>query len=248
MIFNTHSHFYDEPNIKELYEKCLLNKVNKIALIGTTIETSLKAIEVANELEGCYATIGIHPSYADKDNINDLLPLLNNNKVIAIGEVGLDYHYQDNPLPERQKELFIKHIELANKYKLPLIIHIRDAYQDAYQILKENKPLYGAVMHCFSGNAFEAKLFIDLGFYISFAGYITFKNSSINREALKVVPLNKLLIETDDPYLTPVPFRGKKNEPSNVIYILKEIALILEKDEKELEEQIYNNSLEFFKI
>lgn len=194
--------------------------------------------------------MGLHPN-SDEDltleNLQWIEKQLSNKKIIAIGEIGLDYH-RDFTLKEKQKIWFKKQLKLAKRYNLPVLLHIREAFDDSYRVLKELGIKKG-ILHCFTGNWEIAKKFIDLGFYISFAGNITYKNGKWKerwQEVINKVPLEKIVIETDAPYLSPEPFRGKINYPQNIIYTLKKIAEIKKIDEKELAKKIYLNTLWLF--
>jgi TatD DNase family protein len=240
-----------EEDYKEKIARCFASGVSHILLVGYNLQTSIKALEVARNYDSVYAAIGIHPSELDKALPSDYLKItemLSDPKVLAIGEVGLDYHYPDAPTKETQIAKFKYFIELANTYNKPLCIHIRDALDDAYDILKQIPLNNFGVLHCFSGNQDDVKRFSKLNLYFGFGGYITFKNAQLSRDALKVVQLSRILIETDDPYLTPVPFRGKQNEPSYVKYVLDEVVKTLEIDKEIIEEQIFKNTQQFLKI
>lgn len=252
MIFNVHTHINDDQEIleaKELIQECFENDVKKIVIIGYDVKSSIKAIEIANKFEGVYAAIGIHPSDVGKkeNTIEELEKIINNEKVIAIGEIGLDYHWENNPRKEVQKEWFIKQLQLADKYKLPIIIHSRDAMGDTLEVLKNNKKYYKkGIMHCYAGSIETSKELAKLGFYFSFAGPITYKNANQLRSVAKSIPLERLLIETDDPYLTPVPNRGKRNHPSYVIYVAKELANIKDVTYEEICNITYKNAMKVF--
>ncbi len=252
MIFNVHTHLNDESEFyrsEELIQECLNNNVNKLVVIGFDVNSSKRALELSERYESVYAAIGIHPSEVNKENntIEELEKLINNKKVIAIGEIGLDYHYEDNPSKEVQKEWFIKQIKLAHKYKLPIIIHSRDAMKDTIDVLKSNKEYYEkGIMHCYSGSIESANELMKLGFYFSFAGTLTFKNAKNLKDVAINLPIDRILIETDDPYLTPTPFRGKENHPSYVVYVLEELAKIKNLSKEEVEKITYENALGVF--
>ncbi len=253
MLFDSHAHINDLKlidRVNEIVDHALINKVNKILCVGFDKESSLVAIELAEKFDSVYASIGVHPSEVNESNIdlewiNDYI---HNSKVVAIGEIGLDY-YWDKTFKDQQKEVFKRQIELANKYKKPFIVHMRDATQDTYEIIKNTKNSdISGVMHCYSASKESMKQFLDLDMYISLAGPVTFKNAKTPKEVAKEIPLNKLLVETDSPYLSPTPFRGKTNEPKNVYYIAKEIAKIKEISFEKLCEQTYKNTCKLFNI
>lgn len=254
MLIDSHVHLNDEQlfiKIETLIEKANKAGVVGFIVVGYDIDSSKLAIEIANMYDGVYALIGIHPSEASYVRDVDLQWLeknLSHPKVKGIGEIGLDYHW-DKHYMDQQKDLFIKQIQLANKHKLPISIHMRDATEDTYNILKtyKDKELKG-VMHCYSGSKESMRQFIDLNMYISLAGPVTFKNAYMPKEVAKEVPLNRLLVETDSPYLAPVPYRGKTNQPRNVEYIAKEIALIRRVDFEEIAKATYQNTVELFNL
>ncbi len=227
MYFNTHSHL----NSSQLYEQrdiyiknALENNVNYITIAGYDLESSRRAVEIANEYSFIYATVGISPNdclNTTDEDLKEIEMLLQNHRVVALGEIGLDYYWDDVP-KDKQKDVFLKQIEIAKKYDKPIVIHARDAYEDTYNILKEAKH-YG-IMHCYSGSVEMAERYVKIGFIISLAGPVTFKNAKVPKEVARAIGIDHLLIETDCPYLTPHPFRGKLNEPANVVYIAQEIA------------------------
>lgn len=256
MIFDTHCHIYDSAfnlDQKEVIQRALDNKVCLMMVPSDNIVNSHKSIELAEKYDFIYSSIGIHPSEVyslDLDKtIEDLRELSKHEKVKAIGEIGLDYfYYKEENQKNMQKIWFKKQIELANEVHLPIIVHSRDACQDTLDILKEVKPMFGCVFHCYSYSKETLKEIIKRGFYIGLDGPVTFKNSIEPKEIAKIVPLNRLLIETDSPYLTPVPHRGKRNEPSEIIYIAQEIALLRNISFDELTKITYLNGKEFFSI
>ena len=251
MYFNTHSHLNSEqlyPN-RDLYIKNALGVgVENITIVGYDIETSKKAISIAHEYDFIYATVGIGPNDCLESNEEDLRiieELAHDDKVVAIGEIGLDYYWDDVP-PDQQKEMFYKQIEIAKRVDKPIVIHCRDAYKDMYDILEETKH-YG-IMHCYSGSLEMAKRYISLGYMISLAGTVTFKNAKTPKKVAEGVDLKYLLIETDDPYLTPTPFRGKQNEPGHCIYVAKEIAKLKGISEEEVAKATTDNARRIFKL
>ena len=229
--------------------------------VGTQIDTSRKAIEIAEKYkEGVYAIVGLHPihtsaSFHDKHEFGEegkeftsrgeifekekYRELLKNPKVVGIGECGLDYYRLDSDSIEKQKEAFIAQIELANEFNKPLMLHIRQAYQDALAILKEHTKVKGNI-HFFAGSLEEAKAFIELGFTLSFTGVITFTHDY--DEVIKNIPLEMIMSETDAPYVAPVPYRGKRNEPVYVSEVVKRIAEIKNLPESEVAEAIISNA------
>jgi len=251
-MIDTHSHLFSEEfelDIDSCVERCKENNVNKIVLVGFSDITNIKAQELAKKYDIFYPTAGIHPEEANNDYLakfNGLKEFIKNNKVYAIGECGLDY-YWDITYKEEQKKLLRLQCELALELDLPIIIHMRDATKDTYDILKDYKGLRG-VMHCYSGSYEMAKEFIKLGFYISLGGPVTFKNAKEPKLVAKGIPLDRLLIETDCPFLAPTPFRGKRNESSYVKYVCEEIAKIREMSVSDIERITEENAKNLFKI
>lgn len=230
MYFDTHAHLDDEKfdaDREEIIEHIKSEGVSLVVNIGADMESSKTTVELAEKYDFIYAAVGVHP-YDEPDltddDILELRQLAKSEKVVAIGEIGLDYHFPDTD-KEGQKEGFRKQIALAKELNLPYVVHDRDSHQDCYDIIKESGYFRG-VMHCFSGSSEFAKQMTDLGFYISFAGTVTFKNAKKVKEAAKTVPLDRILIETDCPYLSPEPNRGKRNNPANVRYTAEVLAEI----------------------
>lgn len=225
-IFDSHCHYNDEYFENKLNEtiKDNLKTITNATVVGYNLKTSEKAIEIANKYNELYATVGISPNDLNTEiNYEKLEKLAKNKKVVAIGEIGLDYHWNKENKP-LQKEVFIKQIEIANKLNLPIAIHTREAMVDTLEILKKYPVLKKGIFHCCPLNQELIKEGLKLGFYISFSGNITFKNAKNSEACIKLVPLEYQLIETDSPYMTPEPFRGTKNDPSKVIYVAKRIA------------------------
>lgn len=223
-MIDTHAHivseYYDDIDllVKELIEKNIIGVINN----ATNYKEALEIIELSKKYNNfLYAAIGIHPENVEED-INKIENLIKENKIVAIGEIGLDYHWRkDNK--EEQKEVFIKQLKLSKKYNLPVIIHTRDSIQDCLDIIKKQN--VRGIMHCFSGSYEMAKEFIKYGFKLGIGGVLTFKNSKLY-EVIEKVDLEDIVLETDSPYLSPEPFRGTKNIPSNVLYVAKKIAEI----------------------
>ncbi|MEH6890972.1 TatD family hydrolase [Bacillus sp. JJ864] len=230
MLFDTHSHLNAEQFKEDLQEVIARMKevgVSYTVVVGFDEMTIKKAIELAETYDFIYAAVGWHPVDAidmTEEHLKWLEELAAHPKVVALGEMGLDYHWDKSP-KEVQKEVFRKQIKLARKVNLPIIIHNRDATQDIVDILKEeNASEVGGIMHCFSGSVEVAKQCVEMNFLISLGGPVTFKNAKKPKEVAMEIPMEQLLIETDCPYLTPHPFRGKRNEPSYVKLVAEEIA------------------------
>ncbi|MBE6142440.1 MAG: TatD family deoxyribonuclease [Erysipelotrichaceae bacterium] len=257
MIFDTHCHVYDEKYVEgeiEVIKKSIQEGVGLFMVPGDNIINSKKAIELASLFPEVYCAIGVHPSDVESLDIEEVISQLKelyktSNKIKAIGEIGLDkYWVKDEKIIAKQKEFFIRQIELANELKLPIIIHDRDAHEDTLKILKEHPPLYGGVMHCFSGSVEYLKEILSLGLYIGLDGPVTYKNAITPKEVAKVVPLDRLLVETDSPYLTPVPFRGKINYPHYVKNVIEEICRIKSINSREIENTTCENGKKLFRI
>jgi hydrolase, TatD family len=254
MLFDTHVHLNDTQfggDLEEVLERARQNGVQYMTIVGFDRPTIRRALELAEQYEGMYAAIGWHPVDAIDCTEEDLLwieELCRHPKVVAIGEIGLDYHWDKSP-KEIQKELFRKQIHLAKRVGLPIVIHNREATEDVLTILREEgADEVGGIMHCFSGSAETVKTCLDLNFYISFGGPVTFKNAKKPKEAAKVVPLDRLLIETDCPYLAPHPYRGKRNEPAYVRLVAREIAELKGISEEEVARLTTENAMRVFGI
>lgn len=230
MLFDTHVHLnaeqYDE-DLQEVIDRALAEGVTNMVVVGFDEGTIKKAMELAENYDFLYASVGWHPVDAidmTEEHLTWLKELASHPKVVALGEMGLDYHWDKSP-KDIQKEVFRKQIRLAKEVKLPIIIHNRDATADIMTILKEeNAGEVGGIMHCYSGSVETALECIDMNFYISLGGPVTFKNAKKPKEVAEAIPMERLLIETDCPYLTPHPFRGKRNEPAYVKLVAEQIA------------------------
>lgn len=232
-MIDTHCHLNQEdlyPHINQLISDAIKDGVKTFLVVGWDVDSSKLAVKIAEQYDFVYAGVGIHPTDSLKSTEKDYLEiekLLTNHRVIALGEIGLDFYW--NKLDSEkalQKKNFVKQIELANKYKKPVLIHSRDASQETLEILQQNIPLFGGIMHCYSASAQMTKQFMDIGMYISLGGTVTFKNAKNPKEVARIVPLDRLFVETDSPYLSPEPNRGKQNTPANVIFVASEIAKI----------------------
>ena len=255
-FFDSHCHLNDEKILLHLDEVVFDAKeagVDAMVCIGYDLASSKKAIEIANRYEGVYAAIGFHPENIEgqnkEDSLREIRLLAKEERVIAIGEIGLDYYwYKDPEIRQRQKPWFIAQIELANELNLPVSIHARDATQDVYEILRDHPLKAGGVLHCYSGSVESLREFAKLGLYFGFDGPITFKNAITPKECVKECPLDRLLVETDSPYLAPTPFRGKENGPKYIPYIVSEMAKIKEMDEEVLRQNLADNFTRLFRV
>ncbi len=248
MMVDTHCHLLKEDydNLDDIIMKM---KDNIIIASGYDSKSNLEVIDLVNKYPNIYGTIGFHPSELDdfsSDSLNILEEQLKNPKIVGIGEIGLDYHYDDTD-KDRQHDAFIKQILLANKLKCPIVVHSRDAALDTYEILEKYLDTK-AIMHCYSYSLEMSKKFINLGMYLGIGGVLTFKNSSKIKEVVLNTDLSHLVLETDSPYLTPEPFRGMKNEPYNVYYVAKEIASIKGIDIEKVFDETFKNAKNIFNI
>lgn len=257
--YDTHAHINIEP--LDIEVDSIINELKSnqtiINCIGVDIETSLSSIELSKKYKNTiFACVGIHPidglKYKGKENktIEYLEKIIkeNLNNIVCIGEIGLDYFHLNNDQEKKfQKHIFKKQIELAIKYNLPINIHNRNSSEDLLKILDEYN-LDKVMIHCFSMDKIWAKKFIDKGYILSIPGIVTFKNAKDLHEAIKEIPINKIVAETDSPFLTPIPHRGQINKPHYVKYIVKEIAKIKGLNEIEVQQKLLDNSLQFFNI
>ena len=250
-LFDSHAHYNDEKfesDIQEIIQQIKQEGIEKFVVAGYNLEASKKAIEIANAYSNVYATVGISPNDLDTEiNLDEIEKIAKNQKVVAIGEIGLDY-YWNKENKEKQKETFIKQIEIANKLDLPIVIHTREAVMDTIDILK-NKAICKntGIFHCCPLNIELIKEGLKLGYYISFSGNITFKNSKNADKCILEVPEDRLLIETDSPYLSPEPKRGTRNDSRNVKYVAQKIAEVREKTIEQIAEITYKNAETVFK-
>lgn len=256
-FFDSHAHLDDEKfdeDREKIINMIIEGDVAKFVSAGYSIDSSKKAIRLANTYKYIYATCGISPNDIPQNEdelwkqLQDLRQLINlKNKIVAIGEIGLDY-YWNKENKELQKLAFVEQIKIANEYNLPIQIHTREAIMDTITILKENPVKCKGIFHCCPLNRELVKEALKLDFYISFAGPVTFKNSKNADEIINMVPNDKILIETDSPYLSPEPLRGKRNTPINVKYIAKKIAEVKKIELQEVAEITYNNAINVLKI
>lgn len=247
-MIDSHCHINDPLYVndpKTFILEAKNNGVNNFLVVGYDLKSSQNAIEIAEKFDCCFAAIGIHPSEVKNANCKDLEQieeLLQRKRVIAIGEIGLDYYWEkDEKIKELQRKSFISQIKLANKYNLPISIHCRDALNDCLNILKENPVKRGGVMHCYSGSLEMVEEFLKLGFLIGVGGVVTFKNAEKIKTVVKKIPLDSFVLETDCPYLTPVPYRGKPNHSKYLCFIRDEIAKLRNISSEEVELNTTNN-------
>lgn len=255
-FFDAHAHYNDEKFNEDKTE--LINDIynfgiTKLISAGYNIKSSKEAIELSKKHEFIYATCGISPNDIPEkieqiqEQLSTIKQIAQHEKIVAIGEIGLDY-YWNKENKDIQKEIFIKQIEIANELKLPIVIHTREAISNTLEILKKYKVNKKGIFHCCALNRELIKEALKLGFYISFAGPITFKNSKNAEEIIKLVPLEKILIETDSPYLSPEPNRGKRNDSRNIKYIAQKIAESKQIQLEEIAKITYENACKIYEI
>jgi len=254
MLFDTHVHVNAEQfkdDRAETIQRAFDTGVKYMTVVGFDHETIPLAIEIAEQYETIYAAVGWHPVDAidmGEKELNWLEELSQHPKVVALGEMGLDYHWDKSP-EDVQKDVFRKQIQLAKKVNMPIIIHNREATEDIIAVLKEeHAEEIGGIMHCYNDSAAYIPECLDMNFYISFGGTVTFKNAPLPKEAASQVPLDRLLVETDAPYLAPHPNRGKRNEPAYVKLVAEKIAEIKEVSLEEISDITTKNAFEFFGI
>ncbi len=254
MLFDTHAHLNVKQfakDVDEVIERAKAQDVSKIAIVGFDEETIAKALELSGTYENIYPIVGWHPTEAGSYNDaveEKLIHLLQTEEIVAMGEMGLDYHWMKDA-KEVQKEAFRRQIRVAKDLHIPITVHNRDSTEDVYQVLKEEHVGdVGGIMHSFNLDKEWMARFLDLGMHISFSGVLTFKNAQEVQESAKLVPLDKVLIETDAPYLSPEPKRGKRNEPSYVRFVAEKLAEIRGISYEEITEITTNNAKLIFRL
>ena len=241
-LIDTHAHL-------DMLNDFDISGVGKVVVPAVEIATLDKVVSLS-EIDNVYSMVGIYPSEAKtySDEVEQkMIELAKNPKVVAVGEIGLDY-YWDKSFVDLQKEVFIKQIKLANKLNMPIVVHDREAHKDCYDIVKEYNQGSKVLFHCFSGSVEFMRECVKQGWYIALGGVVTFKNAIKMKEVAKEVPLDRLVLETDAPYLTPVPFRGKENKPAYTKYVAEEIARLRGVSVEEIIDATTRNAEEFFKI
>ena len=254
MIFDSHAH-YDDPAFDldrdELLSSMQENGICGIVNIGTRIDHLMDTIRLTERYPFVYGTVGVHPDELDdidEEKIQWMKELCGLKKIVAVGEIGLDYHWNTFP-KEIQKKWFKRQLVLAKETDLPVVIHSRDAAQDTFDIIKrEHAGTTGGVIHCYSGSAEMAKEYVKLGYYIGVGGVVTFKNGRVLKEVVCDTPIEKILIETDCPYLAPVPNRGKRNHSLNLVYVIEEIARLKEMSPQEVEQITFENAKNMYRL
>lgn len=253
MLIDSHAHLDDERfdlDREYIIENLQKNGIELVVNIGADIHSSKASVELANRYENIYAVVGVHPHAAkemDENSLAEIEKLAKNKKVLAIGEIGLDYHYDNSPR-DIQRKRFREQIGLAKKLDLPIVVHSREADEDLLHILKEESQGLRAIIHCFSSDRAQLKEYLELGFYIAIGGPVTFKKTDELKEVAKLVPIDRLLLETDAPYLAPTPYRGKRNEPIFVKQTAKLIAELRGMTLEDLSLQTNRNTKKIFNI
>lgn len=251
-LFDSHCHLNMREyagRVKEVLERASSRGVEGLLVVGFDLPSSREAVRLAESYPQVYASVGVHPHdarlYPDGPG-SGIESLCASARVVAVGETGLDYHYDNSPR-DVQREVFRAHISLARRRKKPLVVHVREAYPDALSILREERAFdVGGVAHCFSGGREEAFAFLDMGFYVSFAGPITYPKAQVLREVFRALPMDRVLAETDSPYLAPQPVRGRRNEPSNLVHVVEAMARIRGLPFEEMARVLWDNTLRAF--
>ena len=255
MIFDSHAH-YDDKQFAEDRDELLSSmgeyNIGKIVNIGANIESSKEIISLAESYVPVYAAIGVHPSeisYLNEEAYAWLKQAAVHEKVVAIGEIGLDYYWDKDPkVQEQQKVWFCRQLQLAREVNLPVVIHSREAAADTMEIMKNHAQGIPGVIHCFSYSKEQALEYIKMGYYIGVGGVVTFKNAKKLKEAVEAIPLESIVIETDCPYLAPEPYRGKRNASVYLPYVVEEIARIKGVTPQEVEEITFSNAMKLYKL
>ena len=252
-VFDTHAHYDSEGFNADRMEVLASMPGQGVELIlnpGCDLESSKTAVSLAEQFPFVYAAVGVHPSdcgdFCD-DTVHVLRTLAAHEKVKAIGEIGLDYYWEDNPPKDFQQQVFHKQMELAEELSLPVIIHDREAHHDCLEIVKAHPNVKG-VYHCYSDSLEDAKILVKMGWMLSFTGVVTYKNARKSLEVIDSLPMDRIMIETDSPYLTPVPFRGKRNDSGNVHLVAETIAQVKSMDPEEVARITLENGKRFFQI
>lgn len=251
IVFDTHCHLDDarfDEDRQEAWQRMQDADVKHCVCVGSDLASSRRCLEIARTHGGVFAACGVHPHEAKdvpEDYLFQLRQMLEEEKCVALGEIGLDYYYDLSPR-DVQKQVMAQQLDLALEMDMPVIFHIRDAHGEMVDFFRSREKLPRGIIHCFSGSAETALEYVRMGFYISFAGPLTFKNAQNLQRAAAYVPLERLLVETDSPYLAPVPMRGKRNEPAHVRYVNRKLAEIKEISEEEMARITYQNALEIY--
>lgn len=248
-IIDSHAHYDDssfDADREEVLRELFSGEICKIVNIGCSVKSSYSSVKLAEEYAGIYAAVGLHPDAADEiDRIEEIRRLCGNKKVVAVGEIGLDYHYEEHSR-DIQKKAFEEQLKLAAELDMPVVIHSRDAWEDTMELLRKYRPK--GVMHCFSGSAETAREIVGMGMYVGFTGVVTFKNAKKALKAFEAVPLDRLLVETDCPYMAPEPNRGKRNYSGYLPYTIAAMAAVKGVSPDEMAEITAENAERLFNI
>lgn len=254
MIFDTHTHYDDEAFEEDgdaLVSSLPARNVGLLVNVGASLSSCRETLRMTEKYPFVYGAIGVHPSETaelNEDNFVKLSEMAKHEKCVAVGEIGLDYYWPE-PDRETQKFWFKRQLGLARELNLPVVIHSRDAANDTITVMKDiHAEEIGGVIHCFSYTRETAEIFLKMGFYIGIGGVVTFKNARKIKEAVEVIPLERIVLETDCPYLAPVPFRGKRNSSLNIPYVIEEIARIKQISPQEVEETTWENAHKLYRI
>jgi len=251
-IFDTHTHLNDPAfagNTQQYIDNAKELDVDEMAIIGSNEEFNIEAIRLAQNYKPLHAVVGWHPEFAKEYNEEQLVNQIKLPEVVAIGEIGLDYHWEEDPDPKIQQKVLIQQLDIAQQYNMPVSIHCRDAFDDMYQILKNHDmSKSGIIMHSFNGDINWLNKFLDLGLWISYSGVVSFKNTKEVHESAKNTPLDRLLVETDAPYLTPEPYRGHTNQPAYTRYVVDAIAKYKGITPSEVADHTFNNAHQVYNL
>ncbi len=254
MIFDSHAH-YDDPAFdadrEELLNSMEENGIAAVVNVGTRTDHLMDTVRLTQQYPFIYGAVGVHPDELDdidEEKLQWIKTLCGLEKIVAVGEIGLDYHWKTHP-KQIQKQWFQRQLQLAKEVGLPVIVHSRDAAQDTFDMIKaEHAGTTGGVIHCYSGSAEMAKEYVKMGYYIGVGGVVTFKTARVMKEVVKAVPLESILVETDCPYLAPAPNRGKRNSSLNLPYIIEEIASLKGITAKEAEQATFENAKRMYRL
>ena len=253
-LFDSHCHLEDERfqgEVEQVLSRMAAAGVNRCICAGSDLDSSRRIAALTGEHAPIYGMVGVHPQEADgfrEEQLDDFARWLQNPKIVGVGEIGLDYYYENSPR-EKQKEVLLRQLVFAREQNVPVAFHIRDAHGDMLELLRPRKnELPAGVLHCFSGSVETAREYLNMGFYLSFAGPVTFKNAARLQEVARFVPDDRFLIETDSPYLAPVPMRGQRNEPTYVQYVAGKLAELRNKPPEEIAQTATENTCRLYGI